>query len=320
MNDAFSLVQPGRHEPRSPTLLTERELPRGLHDLRVTARDFIIDQELADALNVALAVGAPLLLSGEPGTGKTQLAYYLAWYFGIETSDCPDEWRQPFAFHVKSTSVARDLLYTFDTVAYFHDAQSDARRELDKAAYVDHGALWLAIDAVNQDKPAIVLIDEIDKAPRDFPNDLLHELDQYRFRVTETGDEKKRAPGKKPPVIIITSNSEKRLPAAFLRRCIVHKIEFNEQTIRHAVGRRRARGQLARLDDATIDVARARFMDLRDNHDLQKKPSTAEFLAWLVVLDLAGLGAAALEKTRSVSELPHLSVLVKDSEDRAKFG
>jgi MoxR-like ATPase len=169
----FDLIDPHRSEPLGSAELARRQPPKGLHDLRASAPLYQVDSKLADAINVALALGAPLLVTGEPGTGKTQLGYYLAWYFGLE---------QPFELAIKSTTVFQDLLYRFDTVAYFRDGRVGTG-SLDKEQFVSPGPLWQAIEKVNAGEPAIVLLDEIDKAPRDFPNDLLRELDQFRFVV-----------------------------------------------------------------------------------------------------------------------------------------
>ncbi|MCA9714733.1 MAG: MoxR family ATPase [Myxococcales bacterium] len=319
MNAEFELVRRGQREPIGRDALASRRIPRELHDLRASARSFEIDDELANAVNVALAVGAPLLLTGEPGTGKTQLAYYLVWYFGLEKDEHGTSARQPFTFHVKSTSEARDVLYRFDTVAYFHDAQRRDGRTLSKADYVTPGPLWRAVDTVNRGQPAVVLIDEIDKAPRDFPNDLLHELDQYAFTVRESGETITRDADAAPPIVIITSNSEKRLPEAFLRRCIFHNIHFDEDVLRRAVAARRRRGELGQLDERTITAARDSFMELRESTNLNKRPATAEFLAWLVALDMMGVQAHDLEG-RSVGDLPLLSALIKDSGDLTRLG
>jgi len=306
----FALIRPGQG-PQPTAMLAEREVPRHLHDLAAAAESFQIDEDLAEAVNVALSVGAPLLLTGEPGTGKTQLAYYLAWQFGL----LPE---QPFTFEVKSNSVARDLLYRFDTVAYFHDAQRKDGAPIDKARFVEPGPLWRALKAIQGGSPAIVLIDEIDKAPRDFPNDLLHELDQYSFKVVETDvtiRSDRKAP---PPVVIVTSNSEKRLPDAFLRRCIFHRVLFSEAVLREAV---KARRSLHHGHEALNEAARVRFMALRKQlESLQHRPpATAEFLVWLAALQAKGISAEALTNVPT-GKLPLLSALVKDSSARESLG
>jgi MoxR-like ATPase len=310
MASPFELIRRGQ-APRSPDALAGRPVPRRLHDLAAAAESFQIDDDLAEAVNVALAVGAPLLLTGEPGTGKTQLAYFLAWQFGL----LPE---QPFTFEVKSSSAARDLLYRFDTVAYFHEAQRRDGVAIDKQRFVDKGPLWLAFEAIAAGRPAIVLIDEIDKAPRDFPNDLLHELDQFSFTVTETGQKITADRLAAPPVVVVTSNSEKRLPEAFLRRCIFHRIAFSEAILREAVDARR---ELMRRQDVS-DAAQRRFLELRrklvDNQ--HRPPATGEFLVWLAALQAREVGADALAPEVPLARLPLLAALVKDAQARESLG
>ena len=257
-----------------------------------------------DAVNVALAVGAPLLLTGEPGTGKTQVAYYLAHHFGI-----PD---RLFPLFVRSTTTAEDLLYRFDAVAYLHAASDPRRREEDlpKRRFVARGPLWRAYGA---DGAAVVLIDEIDKAPRDFPNDLLNVLDQHAFRVPETDARVSRGDAP-PPVVVITSNSERRLPEPFLRRCVFHHIEFTEELVRRAVRARQS--DFPDLPNAVRDAAVERFFELR-GRELRKKPATAELLVWLTVLSARGDVTLAQVRDCRPGELPALAALVKDRDDLA---
>lgn len=301
----FSLLDPKRH-PRADAdrneQLTERRIPAALGSHREAAQYFQPSDPLIAAVNVALAVGAPLLLTGEPGTGKTQVAHYLAWYFGLEESF--------YRLDVKSTTAAEDLLYHFDSVAYFHAAnvKAPSGEALDRTSYIKEGPFWKAIAS---GKSSIVLIDEIDKAPRDFPNDLLGVLDQNEFFVREWGANGrlvKRPEGLPPPIIVITSNSERRLPEPFLRRCIFHHIEFTEEILRRAVEARRRDFPL--LDDPYIVVARQRLMELR-GRSIRKKPATAEFLVWLVALN--SLDAPDLDVP--LGSLPALSALVKDRDD-----
>ncbi len=288
--------------------LRARALPEALTSHTGAAPHYQPDDALVDAVNVALAVGAPLLLTGEPGTGKTQLAHYLAWYFHLE----PDV--AFFPVYVRSTTSAEDLLYRFDAVAYLHAAHDPARhgKPIERGEFVEHGALWRAYEVQG---PSLVLLDEIDKAPRDFPNDLLNVLDKHEFEVRETRATVRCAGP--PPVVVITSNSERRLPEPFLRRCIVHHIAFDEELVRRAVKARE--DDFGDLPEDVREAAIARFLELRAR-ELRKKPATAELLVWLLVLSTRrGLDAQQLRRAR-LGELPALSALIKDHDDRQLLG
>ena len=297
------LVPDDRNTARRDTL-AQRVLPETLGSHKEAAKHYQPDADLVDAVNVALAVGAPLLLTGEPGTGKTQVAHYLAWYFDIEDS--------LFALYVRSNTTAEDLLYRFDAVAYLHAANDPARQgqSVSRGEFVEPGPLWRAYECP---RPSVVLIDEIDKAPRDFPNDLLNVLDQHEFYVPERETTITR--GKRPPpIVVITSNSERRLPEPFLRRCIFHHIEFNEALLRRAVAARL--GDFPNLSIEVRDAAVQRFLELR-GRELRKKPATAELLVWLTVLAARGnLSANQLENCR-LADLPAVSTLIKDRDDLA---
>jgi MoxR-like ATPase len=288
-----------RHE-----LLTGRKIPPAFGNHVVGAPSFRPDLALVSAVNSALAVGAPLLLTGEPGTGKTQVAYYLAWYFDVELH----------SLDVRSTTTARDLLYEFDSVAYFHAARDPAfeGKKIRKTRFVKKGPLWRALEAP---RSAVVLIDEIDKAPRDFPNDLLGALDQFTFKVPEAKRTIRRKPETPPPVVVITSNSERRLPEPFLRRCIFHHIVLSPELLREAVAARRA--DFLELDNATVDLVVKRFEELRDK-SLRKKPATAELLVWLLLLARSEVRPAQLRTP--LKDLPGLSALIKDREDLQLLG
>lgn len=300
----FELLVPGRRAPERRDLLAARPIPPALGSLEKAAPSYEPDEGLADAVNVALAVGAPLLLTGEPGTGKTQVAFYLAWYFDIPL----------FPFVVRSTSAADDLLYRFDAVAYLHAAHDPAGhgQEVKRERFIDRGPLWQAYASGG---PAVVLLDEIDKAPRDFPNDLLNVLDQHTFPVPEVGITVSRGEAP-PPIVVITSNSERRLPEPFLRRSIFHHIDFTEELVRRAVAARQS--DFPRLPPPVQEAAVERFLELR-GRDLRKKPATAELLAWLTVLSARG-GVTVDDLREPFSRVPALSALVKDRDDLALLG
>lgn len=277
-------------------------------DFREDARLFIPGDELSDAINTAIAVGDPLLLTGDPGVGKTQTAYYVAYRIGSEPV---------IPFQVKSDTKAVDLLYQFDMIRYYGDAHAGGSTTMKKKEeYITEGPLWRAIKSGNENKlPQVLLIDEIDKAPRDFPNDLLLELDKMELEVRETNQ---RIEAEKPyrPVVVITSNSERRLPEPFLRRCVYHHIRFDEQVLRRAVAVRRQ--YFKRLSNEFIDLAIKRFLELREEC-ARKRPATAELLVWLTVLAAEqGETVGRLEdrlRGSGFTDLPHLSAIIKDRTD-----
>ena len=283
---------------------------------------YYADPGLVSAVNVAIALSQPLLLTGEPGTGKTRLADRVAWELG---------YGDPLVFNTKSTSQATDLFYTFDSLRRFHAANT-AGAPASNIDYLHYNALGLAILHANDEQdvrhllPAnfahggkrrsVVLIDEVDKAPRDLPNDLLNEIADMSFRIPELGNATVSAPQDMRPIVIMTSNSEKNLPDAFLRRCIYYHILPAE-------GQRLEDIIVNRLDFPTSEQsplladALRFFAGLREQH-LHKRPPTAELIDWLELLRRHGADLAQpLAASRPLVE-GSLSVLAKDGDDLAK--
>jgi MoxR-like ATPase len=297
----FEIVSYEREEELDvKSLLQKRPFIKAANSFEKDAKHFVPGKQLEIAINTAIAVGEPLLITGEPGTGKTQTAYYVAEKLNI---------KPVLHFQVKSDSSARDLLYSFDSVRYFHDAYFRQGELPDKAAYVEPKDLWHAIDS---SYPRVLLIDEIDKAPRDFPNDLLHELDKMEFTVVETNRLIQLTKKENHPLVFITSNSERRLPDAFLRRCVYHHIRFDKNIVRQAVASRRE--EYENLSEDFIKLALKRFEALR-NSKLRKLPSTSELLVWLQVLTTTLKTSQELLESEDLSKTPHLGVLLKDQQD-----
>jgi len=310
-NDPFRVLRPEDHDTSdhydaAPALARLRDVavPESFQNPEAAARYYQMDEDLEVAVNMAIAVGAPLLVTGEPGTGKTQVAWYLGRYFGTRV----------FPYQVRSNATAEDLKYEFDAVGYLRTtregaADADAPRE----RFLQHRALWLAY---RHEKPAVLLIDEIDKAPRDFPNDLLLELAEHRFRHP-LDPQQWIEPAGGPPIVVVTSNAERRLPDAFLRRCIVHHIELTDDLLKAAVAAHFSGegGSFPRLPAAVKEAALARFAELRREGRLSRRPATAELLTWLAILAARGVEEATLRRA-PLGELPALAALIKDHEDR----
>jgi MoxR-like ATPase len=255
---------------------------------------YLTSEALESAVNVALALERPLLVKGEPGTGKTLLAEAIA-----EALDAP-----LLRWHVKSTTRAQDGLYVYDTVQRLYDSRFGDGDVKDIRRYIKLGPLGQAFSAEGR---VVLLIDEVDKADLEFPNDLLHELDRMRFFVSETGDE---VVAKQRPVLVITSNNEKELPDAFLRRCVFHFIDFpDKQLMRDIVAVHHPK-----LDEKLVEQALATFYQIREMRRLRKRPSTSELIDWIAALKLAGVRNVKLEK-----ELPFLGTLLKKEQDLAAY-
>lgn len=301
MTYPLDLIKYGQPPPDA-RLLEQRPFINFNNNLEREAHLFYPGETLETAINTAIALGEPLLITGESGTGKTQTAYYVANRLGTEVLN----------FQVKSNTVAQDLFYSFDTVRYFYEANvRDKGTPLpDKSAFIQKGKFWQAFEA---QKVCVLLIDEIDKAPRDFPNDLLHEVDQMNFYVPEMEKTISLKSEMLRPIVIVTSNSERRLPEPFLRRCVYHNIRFTRKIVEKAIEVRRH--EYHGLSDDIIQMALLHFLALRERPDLQKLPSTGEFMVWLRILSLATQTEIDKLKTARLADLPYLGVLLKDAQD-----
>lgn len=296
-------------------------LPASAADQHRDPAGYLADAGAVDAVNVAMLLGQPLLVTGEPGTGKTQLAYSVAWELNFDP---------PLKFETKSTSTARDLFYTYDALGRFHAAHTGEGSQ-NTADYITYNALGLAIlyanesasvrHLVNGDLPrrkvrrSVVLIDEIDKAPRDFPNDILNEIEGLYFRIPELKNVRVDLDPELRPIVIITSNSEKHLPDAFLRRCVYYNIAFPDHERLTKIVASRLGESLAE-DMEILDSALDLLMRLRDPRlGLVKKPSTGEFLAWLRVLRASGVDTDQSLHRHGENVSYGLTTLIKTADD-----
>ena len=256
---------------------------------------YVAPRDLIVAVNAAVTLERPLLVKGEPGTGKTELAQQVALSLGLDLV----EW------HVKSTTRAQQGLYEYDAVSRLRDSQLGDARVHDVKNYIRKGKLWQAFEA---DQKVVLLIDEIDKADIEFPNDLLQELDRMEFHVYETGETVR---ARQRPIVIITSNNEKELPDAFLRRCFFHYIRFPDMDTMRAIVEVHFPGIKPRL----LTAALTQFFEVRDVQGLKKKPSTSEVLDWLKLILAEDLDPEDL-KAEGGSLLPKLhGALLKNEQD-----
>ena len=252
--------------------------------------EYVASEQLMASVNVAMALSKPLLVKGEPGTGKTMLAQAIAKSLG----------RKLLIWNIKSTTKAQDGLYMYDTIQRLYDGQFGEEGVDDIARYIKLGKLG---EAFESDEQVILLIDEIDKADLEFPNDLLWELDQMEFYIHET---KRTVKAKQRPIVIITSNAEKELPDAFLRRCIFHYIDFPDENLMAEI----VKTHYPNVEENLLKNAMEVFYWIRDMKDIRKKPSTSELIDWINALQIGGISADTLRK-----ELPFVGVVIKKDED-----
>ncbi len=251
---------------------------------------YIASGPLVDAVNCSIALQRPLLIKGEPGTGKTVLAHHIAEGLGMPL----------LTWHIKSTSKGEEGLYVYDTVQRLNDSRFGGSDVSDIRHYIKLGPLGQAFAA---DERQVLLIDEVDKADLEFPNDLLRELDEMRFTITETNEE---VSANERPVVIITSNNEKELPDAFLRRCIFHFIEFPDPALMRQI----VAVHHPHLDANLLDQVLIKFYWLREQNDLRKKPSTSELVDWISALLRSGISLDKVEE-----HIPFVGALLKKEQD-----
>lgn len=251
---------------------------------------YVVSEELMRSVNIAVALQKPLLIKGEPGTGKTMLAQAISEAFE----------KKLITWSIKSTTKAQDGLYVYDTVQRLYDSQFGTEGVDDIKRYIKLGKLG---EAFVSEEQVVLLIDEIDKADLEFPNDLLWELDRMEFYIPET---KQTVKAKQRPVVIITSNAEKELPDAFLRRCIFHYIAFpDKEMMAKIIG-----AHFSHVDDKLLAQVLETFYAIRSMRGIQKKPSTSEALDWIQALQIGGMDPEKLKK-----ELPFAGILLKKNED-----
>ncbi|MGN0387855.1 MAG: AAA family ATPase [Suilimivivens sp.] len=260
-----------------------------------STKEYVASPQLMASVNVAIALQKPLLIKGEPGTGKTMLAQAVARSLN----------KKLIIWNIKSTTKAQDGLYMYDTIQRLYDGQFGEEGVDDIARYIKLGKLGEAFESEEQ---VILLIDEIDKADLEFPNDLLWELDQMEFYIHET---KRTVKAKHRPIVIITSNAEKELPDAFLRRCIFHYIDFPDEALMEEI----VKTHYPNVEENLLKNAMDVFYQIRSLKDIRKKPSTSELIDWINALQIGGISADRIK-----SELPFIGVIVKKDEDLEGLG
>ena len=299
----------------------------GYKDHFTNPENYLMSEELFHAVQVALILGQPLLLTGDPGTGKTRLAHKIA--FTLAQQNPGEYHRDPFIFNTKSTTVYTDLFYHYDAVRHFHDAsiaKASNQQSPQASSYVSLKGLGKAIamshpntcKLVGSEQPmsSVLLIDEIDKAPRDFPNDLLNEIENYQFDIAETNQS--FAKGDHRIVIIMTSNTEKSLPDAFLRRCSFYHITFPDKPLLMQIVSARMSNLISKSENQ-VGQALDHFLAIREQVS-KKPPATAELLAWLKILEVKdffnnGLDFNQLSQSQKQTLQHSYSVLIKNKED-----
>lgn len=256
--------------------------------------DYIASKPLMEIVNVAIALGKPLVIKGEPGTGKTLLAHSISRALNMRL----------LIWNVKSSTKAKDGLYVYDTVQRLNDARFKDKDITDIRQYIKMGKLG---QAFKTEVKVVLLIDEIDKADVEFPNDLLNELDEMSFHIPELDEE---VVAKQRPVVIITSNSEKELPDAFLRRCIFHYIEFPDEEMMERI----VKVHYPDIEEKLMKEAIKRFYWIREVDGLRKKPSTSELIDWIKALSLGGISVEKIS-----AEIPFLGTILKNELDTERF-